>query len=196
MSWAQSARYINRCLVNRAQTLQKWLIALKVCITHHRLLRESRGQYHKHLTDPSAAAPAFAQPGLHGVGGGAPYGAGPTGASYAAGPTGVSYGAAPTGASAGGQSAALGNEVAPPLGMRGFRDASSKKAFDLSTFIRFYSAYLDAQADVFAKTKYIPVNIPGVEPPKLKCAASRCSHPGCCKPSMVVAGAQQATSYS
>lgn len=73
MSWAQSARYINRCLVNRAHALSKWLIVLKVCITHHRLLRESRGQYARHLTDPTAAPPAFMQPGMHnaGPGGGA-----------------------------------------------------------------------------------------------------------------------------
>ena len=69
VNWAQSARYINRCLVNRAHTLNKWLIVLKVCITHHRLLRESRSQYARHLTDPSATGPAFQQPGMHGVGG-------------------------------------------------------------------------------------------------------------------------------
>jgi hypothetical protein len=65
----------------------------------------------------------------------------------------------------------MANDACPPLGLAGFRDGSSKKAFDLSTFIRFYAAYLDAQLETFQKTKYVPVNIPGAEPPKFKCAS-------------------------
>jgi hypothetical protein len=180
MAWAQSARYINRCLVHRAHALNKWLIVLKVCITHHRLLRESRGQYACHVTDPSATGPAFAQPGMLGAGGaGAPlppgYNAPPTGASaMVAGATGLQQpgqngmAAGMTGMS--GHGLYMQNDACPPLGLRGFRDGSSKKAFDLSTFIRFYAAYLDAQLDVYSNTKYVPVNVPGAEPPKFKCA--------------------------
>lgn len=170
MSWAQSARYVNRCLVNRAHNIPKWLVVLKVCITHHRLLRESRGQYAAHLTNPAVVPAAFSQPGLHGAG--HPY------------PAAAQSGALPAPGNGGGPGAAMGaatgalqatpsygmqNDACPPLGLRSFRDGSSKKAFDLSTFIRFYAAYLDMQLDVFSKTKYIPVNIPGTEPPLLKC---------------------------
>lgn len=166
MSWAQSARYINRCLVNRAHQLQKWLIVLKVCLTHHRLLRESRGQYAAHLTNPTAApalgnpyASSFAQPGasqsFRSDASGQP----------SRGPGLDTTGALPT------APFFLQNDASPPLGLRSFRDGSSKKAFDLSTFIRFYAAYLDMVLDVYSKVKYLPVNIPGTEPPKFKCVS-------------------------
>lgn len=81
------------------------------------------------------------------------------------------------------QMSSMGNDACPPLGLRAFRDGSSKKAFDLSTFIRFYAAYLDAQLEVYARTKYVPVNIPGADPPKLKCdplsARRHCPHSLC-----------------
>ena len=173
MSWAQSARYVNRCLVNRAHNIPKWLVVLKVCITHHRLLRESRGQYAAHLTNPAVVPTAFTQLGLHGA-------AYPGQSGTLAGPSngggpGAAMGAA-TGALQPAGSYGMQNDACPPLGLRSFRDGSSKKAFDLSTFIRFYAAYLDMQLDVYSKAKYIPVNIPGTEPPLLKCAPAPLRH--------------------
>lgn len=56
MQWPATSRYINRELVKRSHVLGKWLIALKCCLTHHRLLRESRAHYARHLTEGAAAA--------------------------------------------------------------------------------------------------------------------------------------------
>lgn len=64
----------------------------------------------------------------------------------------------------------LASDVAPPLGLSTFRDGSCKKAFDISTFIRAYAAYLDTLVDVFAKTQYLPVA--SVDPGNLKCAVA------------------------
>jgi hypothetical protein len=164
MSWAQSARYVNRCLVSRAHQNQKWLVVLKVCLTHHRLLRESRGQYAVHLTNP-AVSPALAHP----------YGAGLAQPSQSfksdmSGPPARAPGMDSTTGALPTAPFYMQNDASPPLGLRSFRDGTSKKAFDLSTFIRFYAAYLDMVLDVYSKVKYLPVNVPGTEPPKFKCA--------------------------
>lgn len=180
MTWPATGRYINRELVKRAHSNQKWLIVMKCCLTHHRLLRESKGQYARHLTDPSAYTGAdgwHRDPSItnSAVGSQAyPPGPRPT-AGFPPGP---------------GSSGALGgnpalphlvNDASPPLGLSTFRDGSSKKAFDLSTFIRMYSAYLDVVLDVFARGKYLPVG--NVEAPKFKCAPSvYCSSPAPCMP--------------
>jgi hypothetical protein len=171
MTWPATGRYINRELVKRAHSIQKWLIVIKCCLTHHRLLRESKGQYARHLTDPSAYTGAD---GWHrdasitsaAVGSQAyPPGPRPT-AGFPPGP-----GPGPNGAM--GPNPALPhlvNDSSPPLGLSTFRDGSSKKAFDLSTFIRMYSAYLDVVLDVYARVKYLPVG--NVEAPKFKYAAA------------------------
>lgn len=181
MTWPATGRYINRELVKRAHSLPKWLIVLKCCITHHRLLRESKGQYAKHLTDAGAyAADSFQRdPSLSMSAAGSqayPPGPRPT-AGFPPGP----------GAGVTGSFGAPGlptpphmvNDAAPPLGLSTFRDGSCKKAFDLSTFIRMYSTYLDVLLDVYARVKYLPVG--NVEAPKFKCAPaphSPHSHPG------------------
>lgn len=173
MTWPATGRYINRELVKRAHALPKWLIVLKCCITHHRLLRESKGQYAKHLTDASAYAGAD---GFH---------RDPTLTQTAAGSQAFPPGPRPTpgfppGPGAG-LTAGLGgpgfpqpphmvNDAAPPLGLSTFRDGSCKKAFDLSTFIRMYSTYLDVLLDVYTRVKYLPVG--NVEAPKFKCASA------------------------
>lgn len=185
MTWPATGRYINRELVKRAHAIPRWLIVLKCCITHHRLLRESKGQYAKHLTDPttfSGAGSYHQDSSLSMSASGSqayPPGPRPT-PGFPPGP----------GAGMSGMLGAPGlpapphmvNDAAPPLGLSTFRDGSCKKAFDLSTFIRMYSTYLDVLLDVYSRVKYLPVG--NIEAPKFKyaapsalCPPRSCLHP-------------------